>query len=171
MKNGILVLLTVLLMGACAKAPAYDESDLEKAVTAVKTEFGEFYGPSQDITAQQLDEVMGIDPTWVKDFVAEGPMFSMSVDTFIAVLVEGDHVDDVKEALEAYKLYQETEAFQYPMNMAKVKASEVVVRGNLVFFVMLGKYDDRTEATEEEYLTFAKNEVKRAVDAIDEALK
>jgi hypothetical protein len=85
--------------------------------------------------------------------------------------VEGDHVDDVKEALEAYKLYQETEAFQYPMNMAKVKASEVVVRGNLVFFVMLGKYDDRTEATEEEYLTFAKNEVKRAVDAIDEALK
>jgi hypothetical protein len=171
MKKGILVLLTVLLMGACAKAPAYDESDLEKAVTAVKTEFGEFYGPSQDITAQQLDEVMGIDPTWVKDFVAEGPMFSMSVDTFIAVLVEGDHVDEVKEALESYKLYQETEAFQYPMNMAKVKASEVVVRGNLVFFVMLGKYDDRTEATEEEYLTFAKNEVKRAVDAIDEALK
>lgn len=171
MKKGILVLLTVLLMGACAKAPAYDESDLEKAVTAVKTEFGEFYGPSQDITAQQLEEVLGVDPTWVKDFVAEGPMFSMSVDTFIAVLVEGDHVDEVKEALEAYKLYQETEAFQYPMNMAKVKASEVVVRGNLVFFVMLGKYDDRTEATEEEYLTFAKNEVKRAVDAIDEALK
>jgi hypothetical protein len=171
MKKGILVLLTVLLMGACAKAPAYDESDLEKAVTAVKTEFGEFYGPAQDITAQQLDEVMGVDPTWVKDFVAEGPMFSMSVDTFIAVLVEGDHVEEVKEALEAYKLYLETEAFQYPMNMPKVKASEVVVRGNLVFFVLLGKYDDRTEATEEEYLTFAKNEVQRAVDAIDEALK
>ena len=171
MKKGILALLAVLLLGACTKAPAYDESDLEKAVTAVKTEFGEFYGPAQDISAQQLDEVMGVDPSWVKDFVAEGPMFSMSVDTFIAVLVEGDHVEDVKEALEAYKLYQETEAFQYPMNMAKVKASEVVVKGNLVFFVMLGKYDDRTEATEAEYLQFAKDEVQRAIDAIDAALK
>jgi hypothetical protein len=171
MKKSILVLLTVMMLGACAKAPAFDESDLEKAVTAVKTEFGEFYGPSQEFTAQQLEEVMGVDPTWVKDFVAEGPMFSMSVDTFIAVLVDGDHVEDVKEALEAYKLYQETEAFQYPMNMAKVKASEVVVKGNLVFFVMLGKYDDRTEATEAEYLQFAKDEVQRAIDAIDAALK
>ena len=171
MKRGLIALLTVLILGACTQAPAYDERDLEKAVTAVKTEFGEFYGPSQDISAQQLDEVMGVDPSWVKDFVAEGPMFSMSVDTFIAVLVDGDHVEDVKEALEAYKLYQETEAFQYPMNMAKVKASEVVVKGNLVFFVMLGKYDDRTEATEEEYLHFAKDEVQRAIDAIDAALK
>ena len=60
---------------------------------------------------------------------------STSVDTFIAILVEGDHVEEVKEALEDYKLYLETEAFQYPMNMAKVKASEVVVQGNLVFFI------------------------------------
>ena len=171
MKKGILVLLTVLLMGACTKAPAFDATDLEKAVTAVKTEYGDDYGPSMDLTAQQLDEVMGVDPTWVKEFVAEGPLMSTSVDTFIAILVEGDHVEEVKEALEDYKLYLETEAFQYPMNMAKVNASEVVVQGNLVFFIQLGKYDERAEATDEERLTFAKDEVKRAVDAIAEALK
>lgn len=171
MKRAVVAVLTLLMLVACAKAPAFNESDLEKAVAAVKTEFGEFYGPAQDITAQQLEEVMGVDPIWVKDFVAEGPMFSLSVDTFVAVLVEGDHVDDVKEALEAYKLYLETEAFQYPMNMAKVKASEVVVKGNLVFFVLLGEYDDREEATDEERLSFAKDEVQRAIDAIDAALK
>ena len=171
MKKAMLVLMTVFVLGACAKAPAYNESDLDTAVTAVKDEYGELYGPAQAISAEQLEEVMGIDPEWVSDFVAEGPLMSLSVDTFIAVLVDGDHVEEVKEALEAYKLYLETEAFQYPMNMAKVKASEVVVKGNLVFFVLLGDYDDREEATDDERLSFAKDEVKRAIDAIDAALK
>ena len=36
------------------------------------------------------------------------------------------------------------------MNMAKVNSTKVVRHGDYVFFLMLGRYDDRLEATEEE---------------------
>lgn len=38
-------------------------------------------------------------------------------------------------------------------------------------FVVLGKFDDRTEATEEEYLEFAKEQIQIAIDTIEETLK
>lgn len=74
----------------------------------------------------------------------------------------------MEKDLTAYQTSQQTEALQYPMNMAKVNASQVVRHGDYVFFVMLGAFDERTEATEDQQLEFAKEQIKIGVDAIAE---
>ena len=107
------------------------------------------------IDATILEEIMKVKAEDVVDFYAEGPMFSMSADTLIVVIAKDDKVEDVKKALKDYKHYLKHDAFNYPMNLPKVAASQVVVKGNLVAFVLLGKYDERFEAIEEQHATFA----------------
>ena len=59
------------------------------------------------------------------------------------------------------------DSFQYPMNIAKVNAAKIVKHGDYVFFLMLGKYDDREEASDEERLEFAKEEVGKVENIIN----
>ena len=55
---------------------------------------------------------------------------------------------------------------QYPGNIAKVNASEVVRHGDYVFFIMLGGFDQRDGVSEEQQLEFAKNEVAEIKEVI-----
>jgi len=167
----LLMIVSMILLSACAQKPVYDQADLDKAVTAVKDAYGEYYGPSNPIDATMLEEIVKVKASDVEAFYAEGPMFSMSVDTLIIVIAKDGKVEAVKKALEDYKYYLEHDAFNYPMNLPKVAASQVVVQGNLVAFVLLGKYDDRTDATEDQMAEFASQQVQIGVDALLEALK
>ena len=54
----------------------------------------------------------------------------------------------------------------YPMNVAKVQAGQVVRHGDYVFYVMLGKYDDRMDVSEEDSVKFAKEQVQIGLDTI-----
>ena len=60
-----------------------------------------------------------------------------------------DKVETVKAALEAYRKDQVENGFHYPMNVPKVQASEVVVYGDYVVYIMLGTTEnmDADEAT------------------------
>lgn len=167
----LLVLGLGLILGGCAGASKFTKTDMDKAVAAVKAEYGENYIPSNPINATQLEEVMKVKAADVEAFYAEGPLMSLNVDTFIAVLAKDGKVEDVKKALEDYRDYLINDGFNYPMNMDKVKATQVIVEGNLVFFLLLGNYDDRSDATDAERTEFAEAEVQRGVDAILEALK
>ena len=53
------------------------------------------------------------------------------------------------------------------MNMAKVKAAQVVRHGDYVFLLVLGKANDNQDATEAQQLEFAKQENQKAVDAVN----
>jgi hypothetical protein len=141
---------------------------LKEVYDAVKTAYGENYIPSMMLETQQLSEVYGINMDNVESFIAEAPMMSTHVDTFFAVKAVEGKGEDVEKDLTAYQTSQQTEALQYPMNMAKVNASQVVRHGDYVFFVMLGAFDERTEATEDQQLEFAKEQIKIGVDAIAE---
>ena len=167
-----MLFVSFLLIG-CAPAASNDftEAQFDKAVEAVKEEYGEDYIPSAEIDLQQLEEVYKINKDWIKKSFAEGPMMSLNTDMFIAVMATDGNVDKVEKALLDYKEYLINESFQYPMNMPRVKSTQVVKKGNLVFLLVLGKYDERQEPTDEEALKFAQDEVQRGVDAISEALK
>lgn len=173
MKKLLLMLFVSLLLIGCTPAGAgnYTEEQFDRAVEAVKTEYGEDYIPSAEINLQQLEEVYKINIDWIKKSFAEGPMMSLNTDMFVAILATDGNVDKVEEALLDYKEYLINESFQYPMNMPKVKATQVVKKGNLVFLLVLGKYDERQEPTEEQALKFAQDEIQRGIDAINEALK
>jgi len=167
----VMMMVSLILLSGCTKKAAYDSADLDAAVDAVKDAYGEFYGPSNPIDATMLEDIMKVKADDVVDFYAEGPLMSMSVDTLIVVIAKDDKIETVKKALEDYKYYLEHDAFNYPMNMAKVSASQVVVKGNVVALVLLGKYDDRIEATDEQRAEFAQQQVQLGVDALLAALK
>lgn len=164
-------MVSLILLSACTKKTVHDSKDLDAAVVAVKAAYGEFYGPASLIEATMLEDIMKVKADDVVDFYAEGPLMSISVDTLIVVIAKDDKIETVKKALEAYKYYLEHDAFNYPMNMAKVSASQVIVKDNVVAFVLLGKYDDRNEATDDERAEFAQQQVQLGVDALLAALK
>lgn len=167
----ILIIVSLIFVSACTKKAVYDSADLDAAVEAIKEAYGEFYGPANSIEATMLEEIMKVKANDVVDFYAEGPLFSTSVDTLIVVIAKNDKIETVKKALTDYKNYLENDAFNYPMNMAKVTASQVVVKGNVIAFIMLGKYDERLEATDDERAVYAKQQIQLGVDALLNSLK
>ena len=75
--------------------------------------------------------------------------------------------ETVAGAMWQYRDNLVTNSMQYPMNMPKVNASTVHVVGDHVFFLMLGAYNENMDATEEEALAFAQDQVKLGLDAIE----
>ena len=143
-----------------------EEGLLKAALQAVKDAYGDNYLPSMQMDEQMMTDVYGVDMDNVEEFVAEGPMISAHVDTFIAVKAKEGKGEQVQQELQAYLDYVQENALQYPMNTAKVQAAQVVRHGDYVFYVLLGGYDERTDVTEEESVTFAKEQVQIGLDAI-----
>ncbi|WP_169331530.1 DUF4358 domain-containing protein [Orenia marismortui] len=149
------------------------EDFLKKAHTSVKEAYGENYLPRMPINEDVLAKVYGIPMNLVKEDIAEGPMMSAHVDTFIGLKVKEDKdaVNQVANALRSYHSELVNNSLQYPANMAKVKAAKVLVIENYVFFLMLGKINDKEGLTEEERLEFAQEQVQIGVKAIEDLVK
>lgn len=172
MKKLILIVVASLLFltGCNTSASVIDSEKMDEVVNAIKEAYGDDYGPEVEIEAEMIKDVYQIDTDNLEYFIVEGPMMSLSTDMMFALLAKDGKVDDVVADVEAYQDYLINESFQYPMNMARVKASQIVVKGNAVFFLVLGAFDERTEVSEEEALEFAQEQVSIGVDAIESLL-
>lgn len=133
--------------------------------TAVKEAYGENYIPSQAFDEITLQEVYGLSSDMYDAIIAEGPMISMHVDTFIAVHPTEGNFDNVVAALEGYRKVLVEDTMQYPMNQIKIQASKVETVGDYVFFIMLG-YGDDTLENEDEILASFEEQNNIAIDAI-----
>ena len=93
---------------------------------------------------------------------------STFVETFIGVKAKEGKGDDVEKALTEYRERLVGDTMQYPMNVSKIQASQVVRHGDYVFFVMLGGPDDAAmEQGDEAALKSAEENNKIAIDVID----
>ena len=135
---------------------------------AMKEAYGENYLPSMQLDDVMLSEVYGINMDNVESFIAEAPMISAHVDTFIAIKAKEGKADEVEAELNAYRDDQINNAMQYPMNEAKVKASQVVRKDDYVFFVMLGQIPDETVS---DTAAFAKEQIQIGLDKIEELFR
>lgn len=164
-------MIVVFAVGCTPKTPEKVNVNLTDIHNAVKESLGEEYAPNRDMEKEEIENIVGVKAEDMEEYIAQAPMISVSVDTFIAIKAKEGKADAIEEGLNKYKKFLVEDSLQYPMNDAKVNASEVVRHGDYVFFVMLGKYDDRQEATEEERLEFAKEETKKVVDIINKFFK
>ena len=141
-------------------------SDIRDAVAAV---YGENYLATMPLDAEMLEMNYGITADMYDEFVAEVPMMSAHVDTLVVVKAKVGQTEAVKAALEAYRKDQVENGFHYPMNVPKVQASEVVVYGDYVVYIMLGTTEN-VEADEATLLKEyqAQNQLGKA--AIEELL-
>lgn len=153
--------------GNSASQEQMQEPELSDIVQAVKDAYGENYLPSMEITEEMMSDIYGVNMDNVEEFVAEGPMVSAHVDTFIAVKAKEGKGADVEKDLQTYLDYVVENSMNYPMNVAKVQSAKVVRHGDYVFYVMLGGYNDANpDATEEENVKFAQDQIQLGLDTI-----
>ncbi len=131
---------------------------------AVAEAYGENYLPSMPLDGESLAQKYGVTEDMYEEAFGEVPMISAQVDTLILVKAKEGRAEDVKTALENYRTYQLEEAMQYPVNMPKLEASEVLVYGDYVCYIMLGWIDESIEDEGEMLKGFQEqNEIGKAV--------
>ena len=114
---------------------------LTAARDAVAEAYGENYLPEMPLDAEMLEAIYGVAPDMYDEALGEVPMISAQVDTLILIKAKEGRAADVQAALEAYRTYQLEEGMNYPMNVPKIEASEVLVYGDYVCYLMLGTID------------------------------
>lgn len=134
---------------------------------AVKAAYGDNYVPSMPFEELQLKELFGVNTDNVEEFILEGPMMSAHIDMFAAVKAKEGKGEEVESELNAYRDMLVSDTMQYPSNLAKIAASQVIRHGDYVFFVMLGAFNEDMEATEDEQAKFAQDQTQIGVDAIN----
>ena len=93
---------------------------------AVKEVFGDNYLPQQLLDAQMLKDTYGVSEDMVKDFIAEVPLINVQIDTFVGVEAAEGKVEDVKKALDDYRLKLVLDETQYPANRQMAKALSLI---------------------------------------------
>lgn len=166
------IMLTGVLAGCAGKQSVRKDVDLSEVLNAVKAELGEDYYPNRDMELSEVKDFTGLSDDQIEEFIAQVPMISVGVDTFIAIKATEGNGDAVYKGLEKYRTYLVEESLQYPMNLPKVNAAKVVQYGDYSFFIMLGRYNDEIEDAEsDEAREFAESEVARIEKVIGEFFK
>lgn len=174
------VLFCLMASLVCSLAACQKEEnktiDLNALHTEIKEAYGENYIPAPPMEGTDLNARYGLTEDMYTELIAEFPMISVNVDEFVAVHAAEGKAADVKAALDAYQKMLQDNSMQYPMNVSKIQASQVIAHGDYVFFVMLSTMEDVSgdgEVTagdaaqaEEEALNKAKEDNQKAVDII-----
>lgn len=168
----ILTLVGVILVGVLAGCSGNKNTKIDVSLTeiheAIKAELGEDYYPNRDMEITEVMDITGLTEDQIEEFIAQAPMISVGVDTFIAIKATEGNSEAVYEGLEKYRTYLVEDSLQYPMNLPKVNAAKVLQYDDYVFFVMLGKRDEAMEdAASEEAREFAEAEVARVEQVIE----
>jgi hypothetical protein len=155
----LIILGLVLILGCsgCTKRTASaNELKPGTKLKDIASEFKESITLSMEINEYALRTVFYVDPSWVEDYAGRYTIAIDSADNFIiAQCVEG-HVQDVKYAFEKRKRDLVDGFFDVSSDeYMKALASQIVIRGNYVFFISLGegtqdhKYNDDLEKAKE----------------------
>lgn len=173
----VMIGIMAFSLSACSSKKEEQKEDAVKDVpvseiqTAVQEAYKDAYLPSMDYDAETLESIFGVKEDWCEEYIAQGPMMSGHVDTFIAIKAKEANVQEVVDALNSYRDYLVNDSMQYPTNQIKVQASRVEQIGNYVFFILLGEIPMEVEEQgDDAILAKAKEQVQIAVDAINGVL-
>lgn len=137
-------------------------------VDAIKGAYDPDSIPFIDLLPEEMiGDMYGLDAADYTEITAHVPMISTFVDTVVVVKAAEGKVSDVEAALKAHHDRLVNDSIQYPMNIEKVNAGQVVVKGNYVAFIMLGAIDEREDASDSDRASFAQEQTKIGVDAFN----
>ncbi len=145
---------------------------LDTVYNAVKNAYGENYGPDYKVEEKEfLSDMFGVNLADVSEYFVEMAMMSSMVDKFVGIKAVEGKADAVETALKSYLQNEIENGFNYPSNVPKVANAKVIKKGDLVFLMMLGKVNDNIEATEEELVKHAQEQIAIGVDALNACFK
>ena len=146
------------------------DSDMSTAeiVDAIKDAYDPDTIPFIDLLPEEMvGDRYGLSADSYTEITAHVPMISTFVDTVVVVKAAEGKASDVEAALKAYHTSLVEESLQYPMNIEKVNAGQVVKKGNYVALIMLGAIDEREGASDSDRASFAEEQIKIGVDAFN----
>lgn len=144
------------------------DQKLEEIHKAVVDAYQDAYIPSSPYDEQAMEAIFGVKSELYDSFIAEGPMVSAHVETFVGIAAKEGKGGEVENALNQYRDNLIEDAMQYPMNIVKIQASQVVRHGDYIFFVMLGGASTEAEEKgEDEALASAKENNQIGIDVIN----
>lgn len=147
---------------------------IKKIHKAIAAKYGDQFVVNVSLTKDEIKQKYGISPSWYTDISAEVPMIGTHVDTLIIAKAKNKNAKTkIKNKLTKYRQSLIDDTMQYPMNVLKIQASKVYVKGDFVFFIMLGFIDSKIEdtGTDEQILKAFKAENQKAVSAINALFK
>lgn len=146
--------------------------EFEGVFTEVRTALGDNYFPNMPMTSDYFEMVYGVNPADVDVAYGEMPMISTNIDTLVGFVAKEGSVENVVASLENYINVMKEDTFQYPMNLAKIPAMEVVTVDNYVFLVATfgDVFGENQEPTDAEILAIAEANVATTVDTIKSVL-
>ena len=145
---------------------------LQNAKKAVTDALGDDYWPDSEIPEEMLNETYGVSADLYDAYLGECPMISVNVDTLLIIHAKDGKVEDVENALNAYRDSLVNDTMQYPMNLGKIQASRVERIGDYVCFVQLGADTSSVEEQgDEAVITYCQEQNELALEAIRQALE
>ena len=147
-------------------------SALQSAKKAVTDALGDDYWPDSEIPEEMLNETYGVSADLYDAYLGECPMISVNVDTLLIIHAKDGKVEDVENALNAYRDSLVNDTMQYPMNLGKIQASRVERIGDYVCFVQLGADTSSVEEQgDEAVITYCQEQNELALEAIRQTLE
>ena len=148
------------------------EKALQSAKEAVTDALGEDYWPDSEIPEEMLNDTFGISTDLYDGYLGEIPMISVNVDTLLIIHAKDGKVEEVENALNAYRDQMVNDTMQYPMNLGKIQASRIERVGDYVCFVQLGADTSAAEEQgEEAVITYCQEQNELALEAVRQTLE
>lgn len=145
---------------------------LKNAKKAVEDALGDNYWPDSEIPEEMLDGTYGVSADLYDAYLGESPMISVNVDTLLIIHAKDGKVEDVENALNAYRDHLVNDTMQYPMNLGKIQASQIERIGDYVCFVQLGADTSSVEEQgDEAVITYCQEQNELALEAIRQTLE
>lgn len=145
---------------------------LQNAKKAVTDALGDNYWPDSEIPEEMLNDTFGVSADLYDAYLGESPMISVNVDTLLIIHAKDGKVEEVENALNAYRDHLVNDTMQYPMNLGKIQASRIERVGDYVCFVQLGADTSSVEEQgDEAVITFCQEQNELALEAIRQTLE
>ena len=157
-------------------AGTQNSSDVAKALQgakkAVTDALGDNYWPDSEIPEEMLNDTFGVSADLYDAYLGESPMISVNVDTLLIIHAKDGKVEEVENALNAYRDHLVNDTMQYPMNLGKIQASRIERVGDYVCFVQLGADTSSVEDQgDEAVITYCQEQNELALEAIRQTLE
>ena len=145
---------------------------IQNVAQFLKETFGASYVPDMQMQSDEayMKDTLGLDASWYDAAYVEVPMMSFGADKFIMIHPTEGNLENVQNAIEAYKQAQIADTFQYPSTMTQRQAALVATIGDYVCYMIftgfVGDLWEVDEATQIQMYADANEQVKQMIAAV-----
>lgn len=139
----------------------------DAVLEAVRAAYGEDYLAGAELPAEVLEAQYGLTPDMYTEARGETAMMSVHPDTVIIVRAAEGRADDVEAALTAARRKKVEDTVQYPVNIPKTNASQVLRNGDYVAFLLVGAPLANADVNEEDIVRHFEDEIGKGVEAFN----